>query len=87
MVKMIVRHKVANYNEWKPVYDKHGAVRKEYGCKNETVFSNVQDPNDVLVVLQWESQEDAIKFGQSASLQTEEARAGVIGTPEVSFAA
>lgn len=82
---MIVRHKVANYNDWKPLYDKHSSVRKEYGCQGDAVFSNVQDPNDVVVVLQWQSKEDAMKFGQSASLRDAEANAGVVGIPEVSF--
>ena len=86
MVKMIVRHKVADYKTWKPVYDEHDAVRKQFGCKNDAVFSNVQDPNDVLVVLQWESKEDAMKFGQSPSLKEAEERSGVVSVPEVSFA-
>jgi len=85
MVKMIVRHNVADYKTWKPVFDQHGAVRKQYGCQSDAVFSNVQDPNDVLVVMQWNSKADAMKFGQSPSLKEAEERAGVVGIPEVSF--
>lgn len=84
---MIVRHKVADYKAWKPVFDQHNSVRQQYGCKSDAVFSNVQDPNDVLVVLQWGSKEDAIKFGESSTLREAEARSGVVGVPEVTFVA
>jgi hypothetical protein len=86
MIKMTVRHKVADFKTWKPVFDQHDAVRKQFGCKGGDVFANVQNPNDVLVVLQWDSKEQAIKFGQSPGLKEAEERGGVLSVPEVSFA-
>jgi len=87
MITMTVRHKVADYKAWKPVYDQHDSVRKQFGCKSDAVFSNVQDPNDVLIVLKWENKDQAMNFGQSPSLRDAEERGGVVGAPEVSFAA
>ncbi|MDB5281819.1 MAG: hypothetical protein JWO06_894, partial [Bacteroidota bacterium] len=52
MIQMTVRHKVADFKKWKPIFDQHDSVRKEFGCKSDAVFSNVADPNDLLVVLQ-----------------------------------
>ena len=86
MIKMTVRHKVADFAKWKPVYDQHDVVRKQFGCQAADVFSNVQNPNDVMVVLQWENKEQAMKFGQSPTLKEAEERGGVVGVPEVSFA-
>lgn len=85
MTKMYVRHKVADFKTWKPVYDQHESVRKQFGCKKSEVFTNTQNPNEVLVTLDWDTKEQAIKFGQSPSLKEAEERGGVISVPEVSF--
>ncbi len=85
MIKMTVRHKVADFAKWKPVYDQHDAVRKQFGCQADEVFTSVKNPNDVLVVLQWESKDQAMKFGQSPTLREAEERGGVVSEPEVAF--
>ena len=82
---MYVRHKVADFKTWKPVYDGHAAVREQFGCKKADVFTNIQNPNEVLAVFDWDTKEYAIQFGQSSSLKEAEERAGVISKPEVSF--
>jgi heme-degrading monooxygenase HmoA len=56
------------------------------GCKKSEVFTNVQSPDDVLIVLKWESREHAAKFDASASLKETMQNAGVIRVPEFSFA-
>ena len=86
MIKMYVRHKVADFKKWKPVYDEHDAVRKQSGCKSSTVFINAQNPNEILAVLDWDTKDQALKFGQSPGLKEAEERGGVISVPEVSFA-
>ena len=83
---MYVRHKVADFKKWKPVYDEHDAVRKQSGCKSSTVFINAQNPNEILAVLDWDTKDQALKFGQSPGLKEAEERGGVISVPEVSFA-
>ena len=86
MTKMFVKHQVADFAKWKPVYDQHDATRKQFGCKKSEVFTNAQNPNEVLVTLEWDNKEQAIKFGQSPSLKEAEECGGVISVPEVSFA-
>ncbi len=86
MVKGYVRHKVADFNKWKVVYDQHDAIRKQFGCKKSEVFTNSQNPNEVLVVTEWDSKEQAAKFDSSASLKEAMQNAGVISAPEFSFA-
>lgn len=86
MVKGYVRHKVADFDKWKAVYDQHDSTRKEFGCKKSEVFRNAQNPNEVLVVTEWENKEQAAKFDESASLKTAMQNAGVVSVPEFSFA-
>lgn len=86
MVTNYIRHQVADYKTWKAAFDQHNATRIQYGCTKADVFTNVLNPNDVLVVLQWESKEHAAKFGASNELKETMQKAGVISKPEFSFA-
>lgn len=85
MIKMYIRHTVADFAKWKVVYDEHDATRKQFGCIKAEVFRNEKDPNDVLTVHHYENLEKAAKFVQSPNLKEAMALAGVTGTPEFSF--
>ena len=40
---------VSDYAKWRPIFDKYRSVRAEPGFKNERVFRNVDDPNEVII--------------------------------------
>ena len=42
MMHMLVRHKVADFVKWKPVYDAHPSARQNAGLKEEHLFHNRQ---------------------------------------------
>ncbi|MEO5946595.1 MAG: antibiotic biosynthesis monooxygenase [Chitinophagaceae bacterium] len=86
MVTSYVRHKVSDFKKWKTVFDEHEATRKQYGCQKSEVFTNSHDPNEVLVINEWDSKEHAAKFDASANLKEAMQHAGVISKPEFSFA-
>lgn len=85
MAQILVHHKVEDYKKWKPVFDEHGVFRSENGSKGGKVFRSANDPNDVFVLLEWESIESLQKFSQSDSLKEAMKESGVIGMPEVHF--
>src|SRR4030095_10456831 len=39
MMHMLVRHKVADFAKWKPVYDAHLSARQKAGLKEEHLFA------------------------------------------------
>ena len=49
---MLIRHKVADFAKWKPVYDVHSSARKA-GLKEEHLFRNAEDPSEVLLLSRW----------------------------------
>jgi heme-degrading monooxygenase HmoA len=67
------------------VYDEHGATRKAAGCKGTQVFRSSENPNEVLVLLEWNDLEPARKFAQSQDLREVMQRAGVADQPDVYF--
>ena len=40
---------VTDYAKWRPVFDKYRSYRAEAGFKNERVFRNVDDPNEIII--------------------------------------
>ena len=86
MTKTFVRHKISDFAIWKPLYDEHDAVRKEFGCTKSEVFTNYSDPNEVLVILEWESKDHAMKFLQTSNVKEIMERGGVISEPVIEFA-
>ncbi len=87
MVTFIVHHRVKDYTAWRPYYDEDADRRAAAGCKSDAVYRAADDPNDVLIVYQWDATENARRFGSSPDLKTIMEKAGVIGVPEMHFAA
>jgi quinol monooxygenase YgiN len=83
MVTFIVHHRVKDYTAWKPYYDQHAATRNAAGCKSDKVYRAVADPNDIVIVFQWDKAENARKFSASPDLKAIMEKAGVIGMPEM----
>ena len=86
MIKMYVRHKVADFNKWKIVFEEVEPFRKQSGSSGSHVFRNNANANEVLVITDWDNKDQGMKFGQSSELKNAMERAGVIGAPGISFA-
>ena len=48
---LMVRHRVKNYPEWKKVFDDHKVVRKKYGLTTAMLGTDIDDPNNVIILL------------------------------------
>jgi len=82
---MLVRHKVKDFDKWKPLYDDHAVVRKESGSKGAHLFRNADNPNEVLILFEWESLGKARKFAESENLRQKMQEAGVLEMPDIYF--
>jgi len=83
MTYLLVRHKNKDYETWKKVFDEHSATRKTSGSKGARVLRNADDPNEMVIITEWESLEKARKFAQSEDLKKSMQRAGIIDKPVV----
>jgi hypothetical protein len=82
---MLVRHKVANFAKWKPIYDAHLSVRQKAALKEEHLFRNADDPNEVLLLFSMEDLDKAKAFTASDDLRQAMEKAGVSDKPDVYF--
>ena len=85
MAQLFIRHKIKDYATWKPLFEEHGAKRKAAGSKGGRLFRSEKDPNEVMVLFEWENLDKAHKFAESENLGQTMERAGVVGKPEIYF--
>jgi heme-degrading monooxygenase HmoA len=67
------------------MYDEHGATRKASGSAGGRVFRSADNPNEVVILLEWDDLEKARQFAQSEDLRQTMQRAGVVDQPDVYF--
>ena len=85
MVNAMTRFKVKDYAAWKSVFDENEDFRKSAGSASSKVFRSVDDPNDLVILMQWDSIENGKKFASSDDLKKKMQQAGVISKPEFYF--
>jgi heme-degrading monooxygenase HmoA len=85
MPYILVRHKVADYPKWKPAFDEHSATRQANGSRGGQLFRNANDPNELVILFEWDDLERARQFAQSEDLRQAMQRAGVADQPDIYF--
>jgi hypothetical protein len=85
MIRMFVRHPVADFAKWKQAYDDFDAERKGMGVVGDAVYQSADDPTDVTVWHDFETLQSAHDFVGSARLREVMANAGVAGEPTIWF--
>jgi hypothetical protein len=85
MTYLLVKHSVQDYSKWRPVFDQDAKNREVAGSKGAQVFQDINKPNEVTVLMEFEKAESARKMVASDDLRKTMHDAGVLGNPEVSF--
>lgn len=80
---IVVRHTVEDWEHWAEAFKDHAGMRAEYGSRGAHVFRNVDNPNDLVLALEWGNLEAAIGFGNSENLREAMVAAGVVGMPDI----
>ncbi len=85
MVRMFVRHSVANYRLWRRAYNAFDKERKGMGVVADGVYRAIDDPNDVTVYHDFKDRRRAVSFATSKRLKEVMKGAGVQGRPKIWF--
>ena len=85
MGMMIVRHKVADYAKWRPIFDGHVKAQKAAHLSHPRVMRSADDSSELVIVFDDWSTEEAKKFASSEDLKETMKRAGVIDVPTIYF--
>ncbi len=82
---ILIRHKVADFAKWKPVYDGHASARASAGLKEEHLLRNIDNPNEVILLFSAEDLNKAKAFAASPDLRERMQTAGVSDKPDIYF--
>ena len=85
MAHMLVRHKVADFEKWKQVYEEHHSAREAAGLENIHLWRNEDDPNEVLILFEAADFSKAKALTNSPDLKESMEASGVQGRPEIVF--
>jgi hypothetical protein len=85
MTHILVRHQVADFAKWKPVYDGHLAARQKAGLREKNLLRSINDPNEVVLLFEAEDLARAQPFSESSDLREAMQKAGVVGKPDILF--
>jgi quinol monooxygenase YgiN len=79
-----MRYTVADYAKWRPLYDDYESTRRAAGATGvNQVYRDVEDPNTITLVLEWDNAEHARAFLDDPALRERQQQAGAIGAPAV----
>jgi len=82
---LIVRHRVADFAQWKEVFESMIPVRREFGFTGHRLYQDPGDPNLVTIVNLVRDVDSAKRYAGSPDLRSAMAKAGVQGPSEVFF--
>jgi heme-degrading monooxygenase HmoA len=85
MAKLITEFKVEDFEKWKSAFDTMHSLRKKYGCTSEAIYRGYENPNEIVTILLWESQEHAKNWIYSPELAAIKAKAGTGGARSFYF--
>lgn len=85
MIRMFIRHSVADFANWKLAYEAFDEERSAMGVIGDAVFQSADDPNEVTVWHDFESRESANAFRASTRLREVMSAGGVAGESTIWF--
>ena len=84
MVYISMRYTVAEYQTWRGVFDGNEGTRRAAGSTGASqVYRDVDDPNTITLLMEWDNVENARKFLDDPALRERMKAAGVTGAPVV----
>ena len=85
MTQVLIQHKVNEYAAWKLAFDSFADFRRSSGEKSFRILHPIDNPNDLTLLFEWDTQENAETFLSSAQLKSTMQDAGVVEAPKIQF--
>ena len=85
MAHILIRHKVADFGKWKPLYEDDRSVREAAGLKDLHLWRNEGDPTEIIALFEASDLAKAKEFIGSSDLKERMQAAGVQGAPDIVF--
>jgi hypothetical protein len=84
---LTVHVKVKDFNAWRTSYNGHEKDRTSAGITNGRVFRSADDPNDVVILQDVADVAKARTWFGSPETKSAMEKSGIVGSPNIRFAA
>ncbi len=79
-MKIILKRRLNNYDQWKKLVSEYDGMRKQYGSKGAHAYRSAKDPNEVYLVFEWD---DSMPYQRYMDLPEVKKALADSGTTEV----
>lgn len=83
MSYLIGKSSVEDFEKWKLTFYNNESYRTEHGERGYQVFQSVDDPNEVVVLFEWDENKDPRAFFESEEMREIMTEAGLKGLPDL----
>jgi len=73
----LIRHRVADFDAWRKVYDDFAPIQAEHGVHAHQVLRSIENPDDVIVTHTFDSRQAATAFFAMPELKEAMSQGGV----------
>lgn len=77
MALLLIEHSVQDFDAWKQIFDQDPVGRERHGVRRYSIYRPVDDPEYVVVSLEFSSPDVASQFVKEPALREAWKRAGV----------
>lgn len=81
----LIHGNVEDFGRWKKTFDEVASLRGENGSKGGYIFQSTEDPNEVIVLLEFDDLQRARELYGSDQMREVMQRAGVVGRPHFHY--
>ncbi|QIO25520.1 antibiotic biosynthesis monooxygenase [Haloarcula sp. JP-L23] len=82
MAYLLGKSQVKDFEEWHSSFHDNESYRAEHGEQGYQVFQSADDPNEVIVLFEWDENEDPRAFFESEEMRERMTKAGLTGRPD-----
>ena len=84
MTYLLGKAAVEDFEAWESAFHRFDSFRTDHGQEGYQVFQSVDEPNDAVVLFEWDDDKDPRAFFRSEGMRERLAEAGLKGQPELS---
>ena len=83
MAYLLGNSSVEDFEKWQSTFHSNEDYRNEHGERGYQVFQAVDDPNEIVVLFEWDENKDARAFFESEEMREKMTEAGLTSPPEL----
>lgn len=75
---ILLRRVLNDYDAWKPIVTQMDGLRRQYGSRGATVYRSASNPNEVLMVFDWDDDKSFRDYLERPDVQSTLAATGTM---------